>query len=100
MTTTQRFSFNDNGYIIDRLNPAATPVYCHEGHQKDDMHLREQVLWISSPSIAWKDPHLAKATPPLWASPGARPVVAPGLDRNRPLTLGGPRLDRISSALG
>jgi hypothetical protein len=46
MTTTQRFSFNDNGYIIDRLNPAATPVYCHEGHQKDDMHLREQVLWI------------------------------------------------------
>ena len=45
MTTTQTFSFNENGYIIDRLSPAAPPIYCHEGDQ-DDMHLRERVLWI------------------------------------------------------
>ena len=33
-----------------------------------------------------QDPHLAKATPPHGGSPGARPVIAPGLDQARPLT--------------
>jgi hypothetical protein len=42
---------------------------------------------------------LAKATPPYGVR-GARPIIAPGLDQGRPLTLGGPRQDQISNAVG
>ena len=47
MTTNQRFSFNEDRYIIDRLNPAVKYLvrYCWEGAPEDDMHLREQALW-------------------------------------------------------
>jgi hypothetical protein len=47
MTTNQRFSFNEDRYIIDKLNPAAKYLerYCWEGAPEDDLHLREQVLW-------------------------------------------------------
>jgi hypothetical protein len=47
MTTNQRFSFNEDRCIIDRLNPAAKYLerYCWEGAPEDDLHLREQVLW-------------------------------------------------------
>jgi hypothetical protein len=47
MTANQRFSSNEDRYIIDRLNPAKhVECYCGEGDPKDDMHLRERVLWI------------------------------------------------------
>jgi hypothetical protein len=47
MTTNQRFCLNQDRYIIDRLNPTK-PVECHcaEDESTDDMHLREEVLWI------------------------------------------------------
>jgi hypothetical protein len=47
MTTNQRFCLHEDHYIIDTLN-LAKPVkcHCHEGDPKDDMHLRERVLWI------------------------------------------------------
>ena len=47
MITNQRFSFNEDRYIIDRFNPAAKALErCRwEGAPEDDMHLREQALW-------------------------------------------------------
>jgi hypothetical protein len=52
-------------------------------------------------SPQWKDPYLAKATPPLWGLACTQPVIAPGiLGSGQAFSLGGPRLDQISSALG
>jgi hypothetical protein len=47
MTTNHRFSLNEEGYVIDMLNPTNTrECYCGEGSSEDELYLRERVLWI------------------------------------------------------
>ena len=45
MTKDQRFSVNEDRYIVDHLNPTNSGKgYCHEGDPENEIYLRERVL--------------------------------------------------------
>jgi hypothetical protein len=87
MTFDRRFAVNEDGYIIDKLNPAnTTKGQWFEGDPDDDMHLREKVLWARlgilfddliinknamerfAPTGEEYQPHCQERFPIFWAS--------------------------------